>query len=285
MTEPTDADRAITAQDNHPPEPIIPALPPIVTDEEIEAKLAAKHAEDAEADDTPLVLPYDGDAHFALQVQVDSFVNAAKVWFQRVPKIQVEDQAKRLNDYLSGATKLKNLVEEARRAAKKPWDDRAQAVQDAFKPMTDDLELAQKWFKPLQTAWLLAEKDRIAREKQAKLDEAAAKKREADALLAQAAVNGDIRAQREGEALQKEAAKDEKVASRDVRPSVGSASGGARTVGLRKTAYAHITNQNAVYMQFREHPRVVEVLQSLADAEVRGGGTVNGAERRERESV
>lgn len=286
MTENTeDAGRVITATDNNPPEPLVPALPPVVSDEEIAAKLHAKEVEEAASDEAIAPRHYDHAAHFALQAQVDAFIHAAAIWSKKVPTIQTAEQAERLNDYLTGATRLKSAIETQRKLDKKPWDDRADQVQAVYAPLTRSMEVTQGWFKPLQTAWLLAARDRIAKEKSDKLAAAAAKQAEVDALAAQAAVHGDVRAQVEAEAMQKEVDKDIKQASRVVAPTIKSASGGGRSMGLRKVAFAEIKNQNAVYMQFREHPRVVEVLQSLADAEIRGGGTVMGAERRERESV
>ena len=81
----------------------------------------------------------------------------------------------------------------------------------------------------------------------------------------------------------KEAAKEVKRAEKPTKVSVGSATGGGRSMAMRTQAYAEIMNIRAVFMHFSENPRVIEVLQSLADAEIRGGREVLGAVRREKQ--
>ena len=147
MTENTeDAGRVITATDNNPPEPLVPALPPVVSDEEIAAKLHAKEVEEAASDEAIAPRHYDHAAHFALQAQVDAFIHAAAIWSKKVPTIQTAEQAERLNDYLTGATRLKSAIETQRKLDKKPWDDRADQVQAVYAPLTRSMEVTQGWF-------------------------------------------------------------------------------------------------------------------------------------------
>ena len=73
------------------------------------------------------------------------------------------------------------------------------------------------------------------------------------------------------------------AAARTEKARAGSATGGGRTMALRTQAYAGIENFRAVFMHFEHRQEVKDVLQRLADAAIRGGEDVPGANRLERQ--
>ena len=263
MTDAADLDLPPRSH-NHPPE-ILPVFPPEPTDEAVAAAITP--AEDGGSADP---LPYDAERHAKLRLQSLAFADACGKW-RDLKTITTAEQSEKLTDFIAGARGLAKKVEEARKADKKVWDDKAAAVQKAYVGLTDILTRAAESVKPLQADWLRREQERIEAEKaeaKRRADEAAA---EAARLAAQAAARNDVVGEAEAEKAAKEAAKLQKAANRDVRAKAGSATGGGRSMSLRTVKTAEIVNQNAVYMHFREHPRVKEVLQSLANEAIRTG--------------
>ena len=248
---------------NEPPE-LLPVFPPEPTAEAVAESIAPAEGGGSEP------LPYDAERHAKLRLQALAFADACGKW-RDLKTITTAEQAEKLTDFVAGARGLTKKVEETRKAEKKVWDDKGAAVQKAFVALTDILTRATESVKPLQADWLKREQDRINAEQAEKrrlAEEAAA---EAARLAAQAATRNDVVGEAEAEKAAKEAAKLQKAAGRDVRAKAGSATGGGRTMSLRTVKTAQIVSQNAIYMHFREHPRVQEVLQALANEAVRAG--------------
>jgi hypothetical protein len=126
--------------------------------------------------------------------------------------------------------------------------------------------------KPLQASWLRREQARIDAEKAEKRRAAEALQVAAEEAAALAAANNSVTGEMEAERLQKEAAAMEQAANREVRANVQSASGGGRTMALRKITKARIKDINNAYRHYRDRPEVAEVLTRLADAEIRAKG-------------
>lgn len=248
---------------NAPPE-LLPVFPPEPTAEAVAEAIAPAEG----GGSAPL--PYDAELHAKLRIQSLAFADACGKW-RDLKTIVTAEQADKLTDFISGARGLAKKVEEARKAEKKVWDDKGAAVHKAFVALTDILTRAADSVKPLQADWLKREQDRINAEQAEKRRLAAEAAAEADRLAAQAAARNDVVGEAEAEKAAKEAAKLQKVADRDVRAKAGSATGGGRAMSLRTVKTANIVSQNGVYMHFREHPRVREVLQALANEAVRAG--------------
>lgn len=202
---------------------------------------------------------------------VDEFMKVTITWL-KLEKIEGDLQAEQLTDQISGLRALHKKVDEARKAAKKPHDEAGQEVQDAFLPILTKLEKAGKALKPKLAAYATA-KAEAERAAKAKAEAEARKEREeAEERARQAEAAGDIAAQVDAEEAKKAAEEKAKVAAKAVDTKVKSASGGGRTMGLRTQKVAEITNINVVFMHFKEHPKVAELLTSLATAEVRSKG-------------
>ena len=200
--------------------------------------------------------------------KVEDFAAAGKAWLD-LGEITTDEQAQDLADFIAGANKVSKRIDEARVAAKRPYDDAAKGVQALFKPLVDIIDLSVVRVKPLQLAWI--------KKKQAKIDAEQAEKRRlaeeariaAENAAARAAVTNDIAGEIEAEALRKQADELEKAGSKDIRAQVQSASGGGRTMSLRVRKEAEIVDINNLFRHYRAHPEVAATLKRLADADIR----------------
>lgn len=225
--------------------------------------------------------PYDPDTHAALQKKVDAFNDAGKAWLD-LKEIASEGQSEKLTDFVSGARKLWKEVDTARSDAKRPHDDAGAAVQNAYKPLLDLLTRLADKVKPLQTAWL-AKLAREEEERKAALRrEEEAKRKAAEEAAAVAAATNDTAAEVEAERLAKEAADAAKAAAKTTTVKAGSATGAGRSMSLRTIREVEIVEPLQVFMRFRAHPEMLELLKRLAEREVRAAdwpadGTITGA--------
>lgn len=268
---------------NQPPGGILPVLPPTPSEEALAAEYAkVRAARDEAVNEAAKELPFDEATHFGFMKRVIDFCDAAGAW-KDLGEITTAAQAERLTDFVTGARGLLNQVDGTRKAEKKIWDDMAATVQAAYAPLLAKLKAVLESMKKMQEGWLIRENARIAAEKaeaariaREKLEEA---QREAEAAAARNDISGAV----DAEAALKAAQKEVKAAEKPVKASAGSASGGGRAMALRTVAYAEIHNWRQVFMHFENEPRVIETLQSLADAEIRAGRDVPGADRKEKE--
>lgn len=212
---------------------------------------------------------FDQNAYDELVDRVDAFLEVSDKW-KPVP-IETEEKASLLNDQIAGLRKLHASVEAERVKQKKPHDDQAQAVQDAFKPQLDRITAAANTLKPKLNDYATLKQKRLD-------EEAARKKAEADKIAAEAAAKAEAAAQTasideklEAEAAQKEAEAAQKEAAKAAKEkaNIGSATGAARTYAKRKIKTARINNIRQLFLHYQANPKVVDLLQSLANAEVR----------------
>lgn len=261
---------------NKPPEEL--ALPVLPGDASIEQVQKAKE-EAAAPDEVQGISPYDVETHAELVAHVQVFCDAAGKWLD-LKAIQNEEQAKRLNDFMTGADQLFDRVEDARKKAKKPWDDLAKAVQEAYRPLTGapaakfnggKLTLIRKSMKGMSEDWLRRENIRVAQERKEAEAKARAEREKAEQAAADAAQRNDISGQYDAEQALKEAEKAEKQAAKPVTAKMTSATGAGRARGLRKTKHAKIINRRACFAYFQAHPEMDELLVRLATSAIRAG--------------
>ena len=252
---------------NAPPEPIeMPILPGEATPEQIaRAQEANKAPEPIEG-----ITAYDTDSHAELSAHVAVFCDAAGKWLD-IKTVQSAEQAERLSDFVTGARGLFSKVEDARKGAKKPWDDLSQQVQDAYAPLASKVKIIAEKMKVMQADWLKRENARIAKERA----EAEAKAREAleaaRRAAAEAEARNDIAGQVEAEEALKAAQKQEKAAAKPAKAQAGSATGAGRKMSLRTYKHARVINRRACFAFFQSAPEVEELLTRLATAAVRKG--------------
>lgn len=242
---------------------MLPSLPLEVSNEAIEQAVAG----------LPVVtLPpaYNTAAHAAFGLRVAAFMDACGKWAD-IKEIGSAEQSERLTDFITGSRQLWQKVEDQRKADKKPHDDRAAEVQEAFIGMLNKLKAAGDKLKPMQAAWLEKVQAKIDAEKAEQKRLADEKAESARQLAAQAAARNDVSGEVDAAAALKEAEKELNAANRDVKAKAGSASGGGRSMAMRSVKTADIHSRNSVYMHFRDHPDVIELLQRLATQSVRAG--------------
>jgi hypothetical protein len=200
--------------------------------------------------------------------RLTKFTEAAGVWHDR-KKVDSEDSAGKLNDFLDGARKLHKLIDTERKEKKKPHDDAAKAVQDAYAPALNRLDKITKMAKAMLGDWL-SEQARIERERKEREREAAEKARlEAEAAAREAESRGDFTGAQEAEDALKAAQAAEKQAAKPVRVNVASATGAGRTASLRSTAKAKVTSVALACTHFKDHPELIATLERLATQEYR----------------
>ena len=189
--------------------------------------------------------------------------------------------AEEVSDIVGALRAAFKAVDTSRAAEKKPHDDAGKAVQAAFSLFLNAMEKAANEQKAASAVWLKKEQTRLTAEKAAREAEARKLADEAFAAAALAAARGDAMGAARADQMQKDAAAEAKrAASISDRPKIDSATGAGRGLSLRTTRKARITNPNAVYMWFREHPDLRATLQRLADEAVRSkdwqDGMING---------
>lgn len=200
--------------------------------------------------------------------KVSDFTDAAGAWLD-LKEIDSQERSEKATDFVAGARAVFKEVDEARKTAKKPHDDAAQDVQDAFKPLLDKIGKAGEVVKALQAAWLKKEKAREYAEQRAREAAARAEKAAADRALAEAQARNDVSGMVDAEAAQKAAAKDVKAASKPVKAQASSATGGGRTMSLRTTYRCQVENRGPALAAYRDHPEVIALIERLATADVR----------------
>lgn len=214
--------------------------------------------------------PYDTEKHADLLDRVEKFMATCND-VRASGEVSSDEAASMLVDLIAGLRGLKKQVEAQKKADKAPYDAAGKEVIAAYSPLEDRLERAIKAMLAIMAVWQDKKKAEAEAEKARKAAEAEAVRKAAEEAAAQAAATGDIDAEIEAERLAKEAAKAEKQAAKAVKVSVGSATGAGRTISSRTQRSAEITNIRLLFLRYLDHPKVLEVLQSLANADVRSG--------------
>lgn len=213
--------------------------------------------------------PYNPETYQKFSDGLDRFNVAAKVW-QDIDEVKDEDQAEKLNDFLTGAKLLKSQIEKARVADKKPHFDAGKAVDAAYKSLDATLQKVDDAIRPKLGQYM--ENKRQAQLKIKAEEERVAKEAAAEAERKVAAAEADkidIRAQQEAEDAVEKAEKAEKAAKKQVKTNVGSATGGGRTASYRPYRSAKIVAIAQVFIHYKERPEVHDLLKRLADADIR----------------
>lgn len=200
------------------------------------------------------------------QQRVDELMDAANAWLKSVPEITDEETAKACDDFLKQVKDEADALDKARKAFNKPLEDQVKANNDAYRPLTAMLEKAKELLTPLKTKWLKREQDRIAAEKRAAEDEALRKLQEAEDAKRSAAssIQDAVRADEAQKAA--DAAMAAFEAANKAKAQV-KGNYATRSSGLRTYWSAEITDQMKATMNYFDHPKVVTLVQSLANAD------------------
>ena len=103
----------------------------------------------------------------ALERRVTALVETADRWATERPVLLDAEMAGRCSDYIDQVNGELKVVEMERRIQKRPLEDAAKAVDLRFRPLAALLEKIKAMLGPRQTAWLQAEQQRLAAERQA----------------------------------------------------------------------------------------------------------------------
>ena len=222
----------------------------------------------------PPDLPYDLAAFQPLELRAREIADAGAAWIN-LPKIETEEQAQKANDFLAQVKKIEKDTEAERKLQKKPHADAGAAVDKAFNGLLEPLSKIAGQVKPKLLAFAEAKAAEERAEKARLAEEARKAAEEAERLKAQAEARGDVFGQAEAEAAAKDAEKMAKEAAKETKTQIKSATGGCRTLALRKTKRARIANINKAFAHFRDHENgsYGEALETLlirmAEAEFR----------------
>lgn len=212
--------------------------------------------------------PPEDDTRTPEQKRVDDLMDAANTWLKEVKEITDAETAKACEDFLDQIKGEAEALEKDRRARNKPHDDAVKANNDFYRPLTALLEKAKAMLSPLRTKWLKREEDRIAAEKKAAEELALRKMQEAEDARKAAATS--IQAAVQADEAQK-AADDAVAAATAASQAKVQVKGNYATkaTGLRTYWSAVVTDQAKAAAHYANHPKMVALVQELANAEAR----------------
>lgn len=194
--------------------------------------------------------------------------DAAGEWAD-LKELTSKDQSEKLNDFIEGARKEHQAVEERRVDEKKPFLDAGRAIDEAFNKVKGIIKAAEEKAEPLLAAWMRKEEE----EERARKAEEAQKAREAEEQAERqrkaAEARNDVVGEEEAKEAAKKAQKAQKAAQKPTKASVSSATGGGRKRSLRTRRYAEITNVSAALLHYRTNPEIADTILRLANAEIR----------------
>lgn len=175
---------------------------------------------------------YDQDAYAALEKRLAELADAGGKWLD-LGEVTDEAQAARLVDAIAQVKKHSGEIEKTRKAAKQPHLDAGRAVDAAFDRLLKPISTLSAKMGALLTAWQIRERDRKAAEQRQREAEARAAEEAARKAAVEAEARNDVIGAAAAEEAAAEAAKAAKQAAKPVTVRTESATGGARTAGLR----------------------------------------------------
>jgi hypothetical protein len=212
------------------------------------------------------------------QERVGELVETANRWAVERPKISDDEMASKAKDFLTQITAELKAIDSECRDERAPFEKESKAIAARYKELATLLEAVDKILRPRLKAFAV-EKQRQIDEANAKAAADAKKLRE-DAEAARVAALQQsanvVQAVVVADQLAAAAIVAEKAAKAAPKTARIQSSFGGRASGLRTTWSAEITDWDQVYLNFSEHIRVREVLQSLANEAVRGGAGRDG---------
>lgn len=204
--------------------------------------------------------PLDADEYIEPFDDLEANLNAL------IEKELDDTTAGQLNDCIKEIQALTKSADKDRKAIKEPHLSASRYVDASFKPITTrGAELANKG-KAVVTAYMV-EQQRIADEARRKAEAEAAERARVAEQLANDALVGDMVAQ---EAVEAARAAEVAQATAGIAGRVGSLTGQSRTMSLRTSYEAVITNPVAAATFFADHPSVQDAIVKAANALLRG---------------
>lgn len=204
----------------------------------------------------------------AAKAKVSEWADAAGEWLVR-GRVDTDADASDLKDMIDGSRKVGKAIEDARKKAKEPHTEAAKAVDAAFRPLTAAMEKVVERLRPILTDFLGRKEAEECARRAEMAAEAERQRQEAARLAAAAAERNDVLGETAAQLAAAEAEKLAEVAAAEVKVSVASASGGgSRATALRSRRVVGIDNLALAFLEVKDHPGVIEAIQSALNARV-----------------
>ena len=220
-------------------------------------------------------MPYNPAVLAELEATTTDFMNASQTWLT-LEEIETEEHAAQLADQINGLRGLWKKVDKARKEAKKPHDDAGNEVQAAFNPLLAKLKKAADALKPKLSDYANKKAEKEAEARRKAEEEAAREAAEAERAAREAEESGDLSAAVDADEQMKAAQKAREAAKRPANTSINSASGGGRTMALRKVKDVEIVSLRELFIALCNEPELHETLLRIATRRVRAAGYDDG---------
>lgn len=185
-------------------------------------------------------------------------------------------------DQISQIAEVKKLLTAQRLAARKIWSAKADEAGAVFDRFIAAADRGLEKMRAMQGVYLKRVADEQAEAARIAKEAAEAQAAEAARMAAAAEASNDLlgmadaeKAQKDAEAANKAANRAEKVAG---KASVKSATGAGRGSVLVKVKKARIKNKMAALLHYKDHPKMDELLNQLASADVRAASFIVGTD-------
>jgi len=218
----------------------------------------------------------------ALADRVEALIATADKWIAERPKIEDPEQAAKCKDFIDQLRAEQKAADEMRQRQKKPFLEAGRKVDARFKPLSDRLGAALNAIRPKMNMWLF-EQERLRQEaaKRATEEAEAARIRALNAAAQQTTgntVQDMLNVSQAQDEYQEKLAEAQRLAK-----SRASEKGqfGGRAMSLRPHRTVIITDYKKALRFYAENDKVRDIIQQLANADVRAGKTVPGCEVKE----
>lgn len=205
------------------------------------------------------------------EAAVERIYGEAVLWMDGAT-VDNADLADGINGLIVELGKAKKLADETRKIEKKPHDDASKAVQALYMPLIEKCDLAVAACKKALEPWLKKLADEIEAEAKVAREEAEAKRLAAEAAI-RARDTTNLAETAAAEALVKAAKKADAIANKAERTTATAGGAMGRATGLRTTYTPVMTDPVLAARHYwaAERQEMLDTLQRLADADVRGG--------------
>ncbi len=205
--------------------------------------------------------------------KVAELVDGAERMIKALPEITNQADEAKVVDFMNGQLRpLLSRLEDERKSAKRPLDQKVKALQAEFNDPKRLLEASIDACKRLLGPWL-EKKRKAAEEERRKQEEKARKAAEEAAAAAKAAQeSGGLRAQLEADQAAERAKEAEKAAQAKTATTARGQLSSGRAVSLRTYYHGKLVDSSKALRHYikRSDARLIEALQTMVDADIRG---------------
>ncbi len=228
-----------------------------------EGNLPPDHQIGANNPPEPIVAPEDK--------RIAELIANADAWAEQYPIIDDEPIGKEAAGWLEQLEKELKSVEQKFKEEKAPHEEKLAEIRGKFHPRIERLKICLQSIRPRFRAWIKLRDDRVKAAREAEKRKAEEAQRRADQLAEQAKAGGPNAVSQTIvalEATQEAERARQVVAAMPQRARVRSSLGG-RTHSLRTVWYADIREFENTLEHYKGRREVRELLQTLANADVR----------------